>query len=138
MTGMPHPVMRGMLAATGTAAACLGALGLFVPLLPTTPFLLLSAYCFSKSSPALHRWLVNNRHLGPYLERYRPGRRLSARDLGLALAVLWVSIVGSALLAMPHPAGKAGLLVVAACVSAYLVRRYRGIPPADISRAGKT
>lgn len=123
--------MRGLLVATGTASACLGALGLFVPLLPTTPFLLLSAYCFSKSSPTLHSWLVTNRHLGPCLERYRPGRRLPPRELGLALAVLWVSIAGSALLAMPHAAGKAVLLGVATGVSVYLIRRGKGVPDAQ-------
>lgn len=116
-------MMRGLLAATGTASACLGALGIFVPLLPTTPFLLLSAYCFSKSSPTLHGWLVTNRHLGPYLARYQPGRRLSPRDLALALAVLWISISVSIALAMPHAAGRAVLIGVATAVSVYLVRR---------------
>lgn len=117
---------RGLFAATGTASACLGALGIFVPLLPTTPFLLLSAYCFSKSSPALHGWLVIHRHLGPYLEHYRAGRPLSPRDLTVTLALLWASITGSVVFAMPHPAGKAALLGVAAAVSVYLVRGGQG------------
>ncbi len=116
-------MMRSLLVATGTASALVGTVGIFVPLLPTTPFLLLSAYCFSKSSPALHRWLVAHRHLGPYLERYGSGRRLSPGDLGLTLALLWVSIAGSAMFAMPHPAGRVALIGVATAVSIYLVRR---------------
>ncbi len=119
-------MVRGLLAATGTASACLGALGIFVPLLPTTPFLLLSAYCFSKSSPALHRWLLTHRHLGPFLKRYRPGRPLSIRDIGWALTLLWMSIGGSVMFAMPHVAGKIALVGVATAVSAYLIRRGRG------------
>jgi len=117
---------RGLLAATGTTSVVLGTLGLFVPLLPTTPFLLLSAYCFSKSSPGLHRWLVTHRHLGPYLERYRPGRPLSIRDIGWALTLLWMSVGGSVMFAMPHVAGKFVLVGVAAAVSAYLIRRGPG------------
>lgn len=119
-------MMRVWLAATGAASACLGTVGLFVPLLPTTPFLLLSAYCFSRSSPRLHAWLVTHRQLGPYIERYRPGGRLSPRDLATALAALWMSITVSVVIAMPHPAGKVALVAVATAVSAYLVSRGRG------------
>lgn len=51
--------------ALGCLSVVLGIVGIFLPLLPTTPFLLLSAYCFSKSSPKLHNWLIQNKVLGP-------------------------------------------------------------------------
>ncbi|KYG62721.1 hypothetical protein AZI87_15675 [Bdellovibrio bacteriovorus] len=45
----------------------LGVIGIFLPLLPTTPFLLLTAFCFSRSSEKWHRWLINQPHLGPFI-----------------------------------------------------------------------
>ncbi len=58
-----------VLRALGVAFVGLGFLGVFLPLLPTTPFLLLALACFARSSPAIHDWLINHRMLGPYIRR---------------------------------------------------------------------
>lgn len=54
----------------GLTAVALGVVGIVVPLLPTTPFLLLAAFCFDRGSPKLHAWLVNHAHLGPIIENW--------------------------------------------------------------------
>ena len=55
----------------GGASLALGVIGIFLPLLPTTPFLLLAAYCFQKSSPRLHNWLVSHPTFGPAIEDWQ-------------------------------------------------------------------
>lgn len=64
-------VKKPFFAATGLLAVVLGTAGIFLPLLPTTPFLLLAGYLFARSSPRLHDWLLNHRHLGPYIHAFR-------------------------------------------------------------------
>jgi len=58
------------LIAAGTVFLVLGVVGVFVPVLPTTPFLLLAAACYLHSSRRLHDWLIHSRLLGPYLRHY--------------------------------------------------------------------
>ena len=62
--------LRLAMMASGWMSLILGIIGIFLPLLPTTPFVLLSAYCFSKSSPRLHHWLLNQPHLGPMIQNW--------------------------------------------------------------------
>lgn len=68
--------------ATGWLCVVLGVAGIFLPLLPTTPFLLAAAFCFGESSPRFHRWLTGNRYLNSYLENYRSGLRRLPQDQG--------------------------------------------------------
>ncbi len=62
--------LRLAMMASGWISLVLGIIGIFLPLLPTTPFVLLAAYCFSKSSPRLHHWLLNQPHLGPMIQNW--------------------------------------------------------------------
>ena len=57
--------------AVGIIAVGLGAIGVFLPLLPTTPFVLLAAFAFARSSPRLHNWLLEHRFFGPLIENWR-------------------------------------------------------------------
>ena len=63
--------MKTLYIALGTLSLALGILGIFLPLLPTTPFLLLTAALYFKSSPRLYNWLLNQKHLGPYIRNFR-------------------------------------------------------------------
>ena len=74
------------LSAVGTISVGLGILGVFVPLLPTTPFLLLAAFCFARSSPRFYQQLIGNRWLGDYVQNYRDKRGLPLRIKCLAIA----------------------------------------------------
>lgn len=63
-----------LLRIAGTVCIGLGILGIFLPLLPTTPFLLLAAACYARSSKRLYNWLLNSRYLGKYIRNYREGK----------------------------------------------------------------
>jgi len=76
----------------------LGVVGLVLPLLPTTPFVLLSAACFSVGSERLDAWLRQNRLFGPYIENYRTKRGISKARKVLTLASLWIGLISSMLL----------------------------------------
>lgn len=79
----------------------LGVVGVLVPLLPTTPFLLLASACFLRSSDRLHRWLLGNRIFGDYLRRYRNGEGLPLSSKVTTLVLLWASLGASAFWAVP-------------------------------------
>jgi len=79
--------------AAGWGCLGLGALGVVLPVVPTTPFLLLAAWCFSRGSQRLHRWLLDHRHFGPLVRDWEDGRVIRRRAKVLATATL-VPLVG--------------------------------------------
>ena len=87
---------RACFALGGALALALGILGIFLPLLPTTPFVLLAAACFMRSSARLHAWLSNHRWFGLYLQRYQRGEGIPRRVRNFGLLMLWGSSLASA------------------------------------------
>ena len=86
---MTSRLMKAVLIVCGTICVGLGVLGIFLPLMPTTVFLLLAAACYARSSERFHRRLVEHPWLGPYI-RQRNG--LSTRQKAIILGLLWVSL----------------------------------------------
>jgi uncharacterized membrane protein YbaN (DUF454 family) len=95
------PLRRGLLIVAGIFFLILAVLGIVVPLLPTTPFLLLAGACFVRSSEKLHRWLYSNRLFGQYLQRYRDGEGMPLVSKITTLFLLWVTLGVSAFVAVP-------------------------------------
>jgi hypothetical protein len=124
MRPLSDQVRRWVLAVAGTVFVILGLVGVIVPVLPTTPFLLLAAACYLRSSERLHRWLLGNRIVGEYLRRYRDGDGMSARHKASTIVLLWVGLGASALFAVP--ADMAGikllLVIVGVGVTVHLLR----------------
>jgi hypothetical protein len=91
------PLVRGLLIAAGVVCVVLGVIGIFLPLLPTTPLMLLAAACFARSSRRFHDWLLANRTFGPLIlewEKHRSmPRRTKLTAIALMSATLAVSIV---------------------------------------------
>ena len=77
----------------GTICVVLGAIGIVLPILPTTPFLLAAAACYYKSSEKMHRWLLNNKWFGEYIRNYTEGKGLTRKTKITALTVLWITII---------------------------------------------
>ena len=85
-------VRKWLLLSAGIMAVGLGVAGVFVPLLPTTPFLLLAAACFARSSDRHYEWLLNHRWMGAYVRNYREHRATTRRVKVVTMALLWGSI----------------------------------------------
>jgi hypothetical protein len=120
-TGM-RTLLRWLLLGLGFLSVGLGVVGIFVPVLPTTPFLLLAAFCFARSSDRFLHWLLNNRWFGSYVRNYREQRGMALRDKVLTILALWTGIGVSGFLAVPSLWGRVGLLLVAAAVTVHLTR----------------
>ncbi len=84
--------MKLLLNIIGILAIVLGVIGIFLPLLPTTPFLLLAAACFARSSKRMHAWLMHHRLFGDYLRNYEEGRGIPASAKVVALVMMWSSL----------------------------------------------
>ena len=114
--------LRILLLAAGTLSVALAVLGVFLPLLPTTPLLLLAAWCYARSSERLYRRLLGNRWLGPYIRNYRDGRGMTVRAKISTLAVLWLAIGVTVGFAAPMWWARLLLVGIATGVSLYLFR----------------
>jgi len=90
-------MIRILLIFLGTLALGLGILGIFVPGLPTTPFLLLTAGLYIRSSERLHRWVVSNPVLGKYITDFEEKKGLSRKQKAWSLLLMWVMILSSVL-----------------------------------------
>ena len=126
---------RTALVVCGTVALALGVAGLFLPVLPTTPFLLLAAACYARSSTRLHDWLVNSRYFGEYIRDYRDRRAIKLRLKVFAIAMLWLAI-GISILAVDLVWLRLLLAVIAVAVTAHLLS-LRTIGPGVPPRAGR-
>ncbi len=100
----------------------IGVIGIFVPLLPTTPFLILAAACYVRSSERFYSWLIGHRILGRYLKNYWEGRGVARRDKISAIIVLWVTIGFSATAVATNWWGRLLLLIIAAGVTIHIVK----------------
>ncbi|MFI3285408.1 MAG: YbaN family protein [Rikenellaceae bacterium] len=87
--------MKVLFIVLGTLSLSLGVLGIVLPVLPTTPFLLLSATLYMHSSPKLYDWLINQRHFGPYIRNYREYKLIPKRIKVISMITLWSTMLTS-------------------------------------------
>lgn len=116
-----NPALRWTLLLSGFFATALGALGVFLPVLPTVPFLLLALACFARSSERFYDWLLGHAHLGPIVQPYINGRGLSRASKAKAISLLWASITLSAFFFVELVWVRSVLLLVACAVTLYLL-----------------
>ncbi|MBL7986837.1 MAG: YbaN family protein [Chlorobi bacterium] len=105
----------------GTLFVGLGVAGIFLPLVPTTPFLLLASACYIRGSKRLHDWLMNHRHLGPYIRNIKERRGMPMRGKVITIAVLWISI-GFSIYTIGRWMATVALICTATCTTTYLLR----------------
>jgi hypothetical protein len=122
-TSKKQRVKKALLVSAGTICLALGAIGIVLPILPTTPFLLLAAACYLRSSERLHKWLLNNRWCGEYIKNYQQGKGVPLKTKIAALTILWVTILYSTFFIVHEILiAQIVLLAVAVGVSVHLIR----------------
>ena len=117
---MRTAVKRRLLIGAGTLSAGLGIIGVFVPILPTTPFLLLAAACYMRSSERFYRWLINDRIFGAYVRNYIEGKGMPVKIKMFTILLLWLTIALTVAFAVENMVVRIILLCVAVGVTAHI------------------
>ncbi len=117
-----NPALRYLWLGLGFLFTGLGFIGAFLPIMPTTVFLLIAAYFFARSSPRFYNWLMNNRLFGQLLRDWKDGKGIPLRAKFLAVGLISLTI-GFSIFVVPNIIVKIILLICGICVSAYLITR---------------
>lgn len=117
-----HAWLRWLLLGIGWISVALGVIGIFLPILPTTPFLLLAAACFVRSSRRVYVWLVTHPRLGPWIRDYLDGQGIPLKAKVYAIGLMWASILLSCYLVPLLPA-RLFMLTSAVLVTLYILRQ---------------
>ncbi len=124
MTEPPQPLsppLRWLLLGAGLVAVVLAVVGIFLPVLPTVPFLLLAVACFARSSERFYTWLLEHNHLGPIVRPYLQGDGIPRKNKVRAIVLIWLSI-GLSVFLLNLFWVKAVLVGIAATVTIYLLK----------------
>ena len=120
---MEVAIKKVILVTLGTVSLGLGILGIVLPILPTTPFLLLSLGCYIKSSRKLYETILRNKYLGPYVKDYVSGEGIPIHAKKKAIFLIWITIGFCVLVVVDKFLIKGLLLFIAGTVSAYIWTR---------------
>jgi hypothetical protein len=113
--------IKPILIVAGTLFVGLGVIGIFLPVLPTTPFLLLAAACYAKSSQRFYCWLLNNRWFGVYIKNYRQKKGMPLKIKIFTVVLLWLTIMVSVIFAVQSLAVRIILIIIAFGVSLHIL-----------------
>jgi len=119
----PSPPVRYLLLVVGTVSVGFGVVGIFLPMWPTTPFLLLATACYIRASARLHDWLINHPRLGSYVRDYISGQGMPIKSKVTALTMLWVTLSSSfviAALRFPSAAAASAYIATLSLIGAWV------------------
>lgn len=105
----------------GSLSLGLGIAGIFLPLLPTTPFLLLTAALYFRGSPRLYDWLLQHKQLGPYIRNFREHKALPLHVKIVSISLIWITLLYCVLFLVPILWLKLLLLLLAASISWHIL-----------------
>ncbi len=133
-------MVKYLLIGAGFCSLGIGIAGIFLPVLPTTPFILLAASLFMKGSDRLYRWLRGHPWLGRYIDNYLNRKGITARDKAVSIAILWLTLGLTALFAVDSTFMRLLLGLVALGVTAHLalMRTLRDVPDTEDRGARET
>lgn len=116
----PNRFVRALWIMAGTVSLALGIIGIILPLLPTTPFLLLAAYCYVRGSERMHTWLLNNKWFGEYIRNYQEKRGIPLKIKIWTIGFLWITITISIVFFIEILWIRIILLVIASAVTYHI------------------
>ena len=125
-----RPSVRLLFIVLGSLCVALGIAGLFIPLLPTTPFMLAAAACYAQASPRFYNWLLNTKAFGPGILEWRLHRSIPYRVKLIAIALMVATLSVSVLVFVKHPGLQAALAGFGLLLALWLYR----IPSRDAPR----
>ena len=117
---MPYKLRRKLLIIAGTLFVAIGILGIFIPILPTTPFLLLAAACYIRSSKRFYHWLIYNSLFGAYIRNYIEGRGMPLKVKIFTISLLWITIGTSVFLGTQNLFVRILLVLIAIGVTLHI------------------
>ena len=113
--------IKVLLITAGTFFIGVGIVGIFIPILPTTPFLLISAALYARSSKRFYNWLINNKIFGRYIKNYREGKGIPLKLKIFTIAFLWITIGCSTIFAIDIFWVRVILVVIAIGVTIHII-----------------
>ena len=113
--------MKYILIILGSICLALGVIGIFLPLLPTTPFLLLAAALYVRSSEKLYQWLIHQKYLGTYIRNFREHRALPLRAKVISISMVWITLIYCALMISDEIWLKIFFLILAISVTWHIL-----------------
>lgn len=113
--------MKYILAFLGSLSLALGILGIFLPVLPTTPFLLLAAALYVRSSERLYNWLMQHRHLGPYIKNFWENKAIPLRVKIVSVGLVWVTLLYCAVFVAKEWWMSLVFVIIATAVSIHIL-----------------
>ena len=116
-----NQIIRAILLITGTISLLIGIIGIFIPLLPTTPFLLITAACYARGSDRFYNWLLCNKLFGNYIKNYREGKGVALNIKIISLSLLWTTILFSAVFVVSTLLIKIVLITIAIAVTIHIL-----------------
>lgn len=117
----PSKMVRIILIFFGTIFLAIGFIGIFLPLLPTTPLLLLTAACYARASDKFYKWLICNRIFGSYVKNYREEKGVAAKAKLFTILLLWTTILYSAFFVVTIVYIRILLIIIAIAVTVHIL-----------------
>lgn len=118
---MKDAILNKILVGLGSFFLVLGIVGIFIPILPTTPFLLLATACFARGSKRFYNWLINNRWLGRYIQNYQEGRGIPLTVKLCIITLLWITITFSIIVIVSNYVIQMILIIIAIVVTIHIL-----------------
>lgn len=113
--------MKWLFVILGLISLGLGILGIFLPILPTTPLLLLSAWLFYRSNRNLYQWLLDHPRLGPYIRNFMINKTIPVKVKVLSISMVWLTLLNCAIFVAEHWALRAFFVLLATAITIHIL-----------------